>query len=257
MAISMSGGPFAHNRFDDYDALISEKKQGYNDKLDDTLGEKDGKEADKEQSDKDRRDESKGEEKAKGKRAYSSDKEMDKVDEGTMNSYVRALSKMGQYYQFNDNTEKQLDEIVGLVKGAADTVGEVVKAPLDVAGKVGKSATKAVKDTASGITEDVSAEEVVLKVLMDEGYVTNATSGEVFIQHMSDEWFNSLVEGALQENAAVNPNDPAFPEETKAQASAQSKVRSGNMRGADKTKGVSKSPGTQGGPGIKNYNKDD
>ena len=247
----MSGGAFSHNRFDDYEALLEKKKQGYDDRLDDTLGEKDGKESDKEQSEKDRRDESKGEEKAKGKRAYSSDKEM---DESVMNSYVRALSKMGQYYQFNDNTEKQLDEVVGaVIGGVADAANETVKG----AGKVGKSAIKAVKDTASGITEDVSAEEVVLKVLMDEGYVTNSTSGEVFIKHMSDEWFNSLVEGALQENKAVNPKDPSHPQETKAQAKAQSDERAGKSRAADSVKGVAKSPGTQGGPGIKNYNKDD
>ena len=251
MAISMSGGAFSHNRFDDYEALLEKKKQGYDDRLDDTLGEKDGKESDKEQSEKDRRDESKGEEKAKGKRAYSSDKEMDKVDESTMNSYVRALSKMGQYYQFNDNTEKQLDEVAGLVKGAVDAVGEVAAAPV----KVGKKALD-IKDK-TPVSEDVSAEEVVLKVLMDEGYVTNATSGEVFIKHMSDEWFNSLVEGALQENKAVNPKDPSHPQETKAQAKAQSDERAGKSRAADSVKGVAKSPGTQGGPGIKNYNKDD
>ena len=51
------------------------KKQGYNDKLDESLA-KDGKESSKKQSMKDRRDESKGEEKSKGKGAYSSDSKM-------------------------------------------------------------------------------------------------------------------------------------------------------------------------------------
>jgi len=45
------------------------KKQGYNDRLDESLGARDGK---KSQSFKARRDESKGMEKAAGKRAYSS-----------------------------------------------------------------------------------------------------------------------------------------------------------------------------------------
>lgn len=51
------------------------KRQGYNDKLDESLA-KDGKESSKKQSMKDRRDESKGMEKSKGKGAYSSDPKM-------------------------------------------------------------------------------------------------------------------------------------------------------------------------------------
>ena len=54
------------------------KKQGYNDREDESLGEKDGKESSKKQSKKDRRDESEGEEKSKGKRKYSGTKSMDK-----------------------------------------------------------------------------------------------------------------------------------------------------------------------------------
>ena len=51
------------------------KKQGYNDRLDESLA-KDGKESSKKQSMKDRRDESKGMEKAEGEGAYSSDPKM-------------------------------------------------------------------------------------------------------------------------------------------------------------------------------------
>ena len=54
-------------------------RQGYNDKLDESLGNTDGKESTKKQSLKDRRDESKGEEKALGRRAYSSVSTMDKL----------------------------------------------------------------------------------------------------------------------------------------------------------------------------------
>ena len=50
-------------------------KQGYNDRLDESLGARRGK---KSQSFKARRDESKGMEKASGKRAYSAVKTMDK-----------------------------------------------------------------------------------------------------------------------------------------------------------------------------------
>ena len=54
----------------------TEKKQGYDDRLDESLGARDGK---KSQSFKDRRDESKGAEKAAGKRAYSAVSTMDKA----------------------------------------------------------------------------------------------------------------------------------------------------------------------------------
>ena len=50
--------------------------QGYDDRLDESLGARDGK---KSQSFKDRRDESKGAEKAAGKRAYSAVSTMDKA----------------------------------------------------------------------------------------------------------------------------------------------------------------------------------
>ena len=51
------------------------KTQGYNDRLDESLGARDGK---KSQSFKDRRDESKGAKKAAGKKAYSAVSTMDK-----------------------------------------------------------------------------------------------------------------------------------------------------------------------------------
>jgi hypothetical protein len=53
------------------------KKQGYNARLDESLGMRKGKESGKKQSYKSRRDESKGMEKARGKRAYSGDSHMD------------------------------------------------------------------------------------------------------------------------------------------------------------------------------------
>lgn len=53
---------------------VARKKQGYNDRLDESLGERDGSESTKKQTLKDRRDESKGAEKAAGKPAYSGNK---------------------------------------------------------------------------------------------------------------------------------------------------------------------------------------
>ena len=55
-----------------------DKKQGYNARLDESLGERRGAESTKTQSLKARRDESKGAEKAAGKRAYSAVGTMDK-----------------------------------------------------------------------------------------------------------------------------------------------------------------------------------
>ena len=54
------------------------KKQGYNARLDESLGARRGAESTKSQSFKARRDESKGAEKAAGKRAYSAVGTMDK-----------------------------------------------------------------------------------------------------------------------------------------------------------------------------------
>ena len=65
------------NRDADED-VVNSKEQGYDDRLDESLGMRNkGK---KKQSMKDRRDESKGEEKAMGKRPYSGDKSMDMKD---------------------------------------------------------------------------------------------------------------------------------------------------------------------------------
>ena len=54
------------------------KAQGYDDRLDESLGARDGAESTNSQSFKARRDESKGAEKAAGKRAYSAVSTMDK-----------------------------------------------------------------------------------------------------------------------------------------------------------------------------------
>ena len=63
----MRNEPAKHKR-GDYSAL----KQGYNARLDESLGMRTGKESSKKESYKARRDESKGMEKASGKKAYKS-----------------------------------------------------------------------------------------------------------------------------------------------------------------------------------------
>ncbi len=224
MTLSMSGGSYRYNRFDDYENLQEKKKQGFNDELDDALGEKDGKESDKEQSKKDRRDESEGEEESKGKGKYSGDKEKDEdedkkkkdVKEANMNAYVRALSKMGNVY-VPEGALASAGAVVGdALKGVGNAVGGAAKGAGKAVGGVGKGVTSAVKDTASGITEgsgagspakmvkgvaknyketnpNMKAEEVVRDFLIDEGYANNPVSADVLIEHMSDTWFNEIV----------------------------------------------------------------
>ena len=68
--------------FDDVYAKGGEMKQGYNDRLNESLGNRDGAEDMMMQSYKDRRDESKGMEKAMGRRAYQSVGTMDKMAKG-------------------------------------------------------------------------------------------------------------------------------------------------------------------------------
>ena len=87
------------------------KKQGYNDKLDESLSMRKGKASTKKQSDKDRRDESKGMEKSMGKRAYASVGTMDKMAKG------------GKTQGYND----KLDESLGNRKGKESTKKESLK----------------------------------------------------------------------------------------------------------------------------------
>ena len=238
----MSGGSYRYNRFDDYENLQEKKKQGFNDELDDALGEKDGKESDKEQSKKDRRDESEGEEESKGKGKYSGDKEKDEdedkkkkdVKEANMNAYVRALSKMGNVYvpegtvneaakaDGGKGKESSLDKARKKMEGeykAADakekigvgddrykeiTNKESDKFPAHAVGlKVDrhinqrKDLNNLMKQKSKGhpkIEEGMAAEDVVANFLIAEGYTNNSVSAGVLIEHMSDEWFNTIVE---------------------------------------------------------------
>ena len=74
----------AEGRIHESEDTVSEKKQGYNDKLDDSEGAKHGK---KKQDMKQRRADAENMEKAKGKRKFSGDKSMDEVEEGYGKKY--------------------------------------------------------------------------------------------------------------------------------------------------------------------------
>ena len=74
----------AEGRIYESEDTVSEKKQGYNDKLDDSEGAKHGK---KKQDMKQRRADSENMEKADGNRKFSGDKSMDEVEEGYGKKY--------------------------------------------------------------------------------------------------------------------------------------------------------------------------
>ena len=68
-------------------------------------------------------------------------------------------------------------------------------------GKDAGSPAKMVKEVAKNYKKtnpNMKAEEVVRDFLMDEGYATNSVSADVLIEHMSDSWFNTLVEKAIK-----------------------------------------------------------
>jgi len=260
MGFSLSGGPFTYNRFDDYEEVLFEKKkdQGYNDRLDDSLGEKDGKESSKEQSEKDRRDESEGEEKSKGKKKYSGNKSSaqgprwqdsdgdgkwyekgeDVAEDATMNSYVRALSRMGAMYDINEKSSCGSDK-----KKKAEYVKEDAELPTTmISGTMGAMTEPQYEDSEE--EAEYTPAEYVMAYLMAEGFADNPVSAEIMASHMSDDWARSILDEA----------GPAHPYESKAQAKAQSEVRQGNMRKADKVKGTAKDPGNTPAAKTSGYN---
>ena len=114
-------------------------KQGYNDKMDDSLGNRDGKKSSKEQNYKDRRDEAKAMNKAEGKRAYQSVESMDK------NSFDKTWAK------FKADTKKAFGG--KYAKGGKLSTGD--RYALELAGLTGvrqSAVAKLVKD--NNLSED-------------------------------------------------------------------------------------------------------
>lgn len=89
--------------------------QGYDDKLDESLGMRDGRESGKKQSRKDRRDESAGMEKAMGRRKYAS--------VGTMDMGDRMMADGGNLPEFVStlSTEQIVDDILSLLSAGEMT----------------------------------------------------------------------------------------------------------------------------------------
>jgi hypothetical protein len=75
-----------------------------------------------------------------------------------------------------------------------------------------------------------AAEQFVMESLIEDGLANNMVSAETIMLHMSDEWFDQI----------LDEMGPAFPSETKAQAKAQSDHREGKSSKGLKT---GKNPG--------------
>ena len=92
-------------------------KQGYNDRMDDSLGNRTGKASSKFQDYKDRRDEAKAMNKAEGKRAYQSVGTMDKMADGGAFSLSekerKEWEKVGAYIKERDKKLDDLDRKIG------------------------------------------------------------------------------------------------------------------------------------------------
>jgi hypothetical protein len=116
------------------------KKQGYNDRLDESLA-KDGKESSKKQSLKDRRDESKGMEKSKGKGAYSSDSAMSRKSSPANISEKAAKRKAGKGKGFVNKVYGGKDN------GKAKTYTKLTRQGRKDLKETGKVSSKEIKKT--------------------------------------------------------------------------------------------------------------
>jgi len=112
------------------------KTQGYNDKLDEDLGSRLGRETKYKQSLKDRRDESKAGNKTLGRRAYASVGTMDKGDRMMMHGGKTKMMKGGKMKQ---GYAARQDESLGMRTGKESTKKQSMKARRDDSyGKFGK-----------------------------------------------------------------------------------------------------------------------
>ena len=86
------------------------KKQGYNDRLDETLGAKDGKESSKKQSMKDRRHESEAMEKKDHGHKYGSDAGMS-YRSNADHARAKVLKHMGGRINFDSSTDRGIETL--------------------------------------------------------------------------------------------------------------------------------------------------
>jgi hypothetical protein len=250
MGISMSGGPFSYNRFDDYQAMISEKKAAKDYDGDGTV--------------------ESGTDEYMGSKDKAIKKAMAKEDT-RMNMYAAALGRMGMSYVPMMNEKKKDDEPTDERKEAADRADEEkrqkkegkkgeaheteelekiedkelakesFRAGWEAAMNESKSLIPSKKRVGPAsdrqpvsMKEELESydeeEALVLQALLEDGLANNIVSAEAIMLHMSEAWYQSI----------LSEMGPAYPSETKAQATAQADHRQGKSSKGEKT---GKNPG--------------
>ncbi len=121
---------------------------------------------------------------------------------------------------YQSEETEQIDEVAPLVAGLAGKAAGALagKAATGAAAKAGGGLAKAAssklgqKAISAGsqavgnkVTDKMTTKkeevEAVLELLINEGVALNADAAIDIITHMSDEWYESLVEGILKEEA--------------------------------------------------------
>jgi SOS response regulatory protein OraA/RecX len=83
----------------------------------------------------------------------------------------------------------------GKLKGLAKPRIEKSSWRTTKAGKMNKNDQATLKRKLQARRNQNEEFDIILDYLLDEGFVNNEVSAEVFIEHMSDEWLNSILEG--------------------------------------------------------------
>lgn len=101
----------------------------------------------------------------------------------------RAKKKIGQGV---DAVKAKASEVVSKVKTSSDSASSSArKAGKGFIGKAARKVASGAGNLASRLGEDY---DVVVEYLLDEGFVDNIVSAEVFANHMSEEWVESILE---------------------------------------------------------------
>lgn len=101
----------------------------------------------------------------------------------------RAKNKISQGV---DAAKAKTSEVVSKVKSSSEKAqASVRKAGKGFIGKAARKVASGAGNLASRLGEDY---DVVVEYLLDEGFVDNIVSAEVFANHMSEEWVESILE---------------------------------------------------------------
>ena len=211
MGISLSGGPWQYNRFDQFDEAA---KPDYLDFDKDGNKEEPMKKALKE----------------KGKKCPKCKKSPCECGKSDMKEWVEEMVQEG--IDLGEYTWDDMVEIFNEGKGMhreADTGKVVDKA------EVGKTYYPNMPKKKTSVKKKPDAfggrfkKEEVCDYLMNEGFANNPVSAEIMFNHMSEEWLNAIEEGWKPMNT-----DKVSRQRDKAYDKEQSAVRSGDEKEVNK-----------------------